>query len=134
MSRKTKRIKQNFENSRTARAELKNVWISPQKTRLVADLIRNKSAVEAIKILTFTRKKAAGLLLGVVESALANAENEASQKDLDINIDNLYISTIYVNKGPVQRRFRPRARGMYNRVNKHTSHILLTLTEKVEEV
>jgi large subunit ribosomal protein L22 len=133
MSRKTKRIKQNFENSRTARAELKNVWISPQKTRLVADLIRNKSAVEAIKILTFTRKKAAGLLLGVVESALANAENEATQKDLELNIENLYISTIYVNKGPVQRRFRPRARGMYNRVNKHTSHILVTLTEKEPE-
>ena len=133
MSRKTKRIKQNFENSKTARAELKNVWISPQKTRLVADLIRNKSAVEAIQILSFTRKKAATLLLGVVESALANAENEANQKGLDINIENLYVSTIYVNKGPVHKRFRPRARGMYNRVNKHTSHILVTLTEKEAE-
>ena len=99
MSQKEKRIKQNFENSRTSRAELNNVWISPQKARLVANLIRNKSAVEAIQILTFTRKKAATLLLGVVESALANAENEASQKELSIDIENLYVSTIYVNKG-----------------------------------
>ena len=130
MSRKEKRIKPNFENSRSARAELNNVWISPQKTRLVANLIRNKSAVEAIQILTFTRKKAADLLLGVVESALANAENEASQKDLSIDIENLYVSSIFVNKGPVHKRYRYRARGMYNRVNKHTSHISVTLSEK----
>jgi large subunit ribosomal protein L22 len=130
MSRKEKRIKQNFENSRSSRAELKNVWISPQKTRLVANLIRNKSAVEAIQILTFTRKKAASLLLGVVESALANAENEATQKEISIDIENLYISSIYVDKGPVHRRYRYRARGMYNRINKHTSHICVTLAEK----
>ena len=130
MSRKEKRIKPNFENSRSARAELNNVWISPQKTRLVANLIRNKSTVEAIQILTFTRKKAADLLLGVVESALANAENEASQKDLSIDIENLYVSSIFVNKGPVHRRYRYRARGMYNRVNKHTSHISVTLSER----
>ena len=130
MSRKEKRKKPNFENSRSARAELNNVWISPQKTRLVANLIRNKSAVEAIQILTFTRKKAADLLLGVVESALANAENEASQKDLSIDIENLYVSSIFVNKGPVHKRYRYRARGMYNRVNKHTSHISVTLSER----
>ena len=130
MSRKEKRIKPNFENSRTARAELKNVWISPQKARLVADMIRNKSAVEAIQILTFTRKKAANLLLGVVESAVSNAENEATLKDLSLEIENLYVSSIYVNKGPVHKRYRMRARGMYNRITKHTSHIYVTLTEK----
>ena len=73
------------------------------KTRLVANLIKNKSLLKQFKSLPSLEKKAADLLLGVVESALANAENEASQKDLSIDIENLYVSSIFVNKGPVHK-------------------------------
>ena len=110
-----------------SRAILRNVWISPQKARLVANLIRGKSVSEAITILTYTRKKAAGIILKLLESAIANAEHEAEQKDTYLDVDDLAITTIFVDKGQVHKRFRPRARGMYNRVNKHTSHITIKL-------
>jgi len=110
-----------------SRAILRNVWISPQKARLVANMIRGKSASEAITILTYTRKKAAAIILKLLESAIANAEHEAEQKDMYLDVDELVISTIFVDKAQVHRRFRPRARGMYNRVKKHTSHITIKL-------
>ena len=110
-----------------SKAILRNVWISPQKARLVANMIRGKSASEALTILTYTRKKAAAIILKLLESAIANAEHEAEQKDTYLDVDELVITTIFVDKAPVQRRFRPRARGMYNRVIKHTSHITIKL-------
>ena len=110
-----------------SKAVLRMARVSPQKARLIADLIRGKRASEAQEMLRFTRKKSAGLFLKLVESAVANAEYKAEKDDEDIDIDDLYIKTVFVDQGPTMRRFRPRARGMANRIHKKTSHLTVVL-------
>ena len=75
----------------------------------------------------FTRKKSATLFLKLVESAVANAEYKAEKSDADVDIDDLFIKTVFVDQGPSIRRFRPRARGMANRIHKKTSHLTVIL-------
>ena len=108
------------------KATLRFLRVSPRKTRLVADLIRGKSVDEAIYTLTVTRRAASEPLRKLVESARANAE------DLDdtIDLDGLYIKTVYVNEGPTLKRFRPRAMGRATRINKRTSHVTCILEER----
>ena len=98
----------------------RNIRISPRKVRIVADLIRGKSAGEALSILRNTPKAASS----VVEKALRSAENNNN-----MNIDSLYISTIFVDAGPIMKRVHPRARGQAFGILKRTS----TLTVKVSE-
>jgi large subunit ribosomal protein L22 len=103
----------------------KYAHVSPQKARLVADLVRGKHVAEALQILKFTNKKAAGLVRKVIESAIANAENNAGA-----DVDALRVAAICVDEGPVMKRLHARAKGRANRIVKRTSHIRVTVAEK----
>lgn len=103
-------------------AVLKGVRLSPQKARLVADLVRGKKVDQALSILTFCPKKGADIIKKVVESAIANAEHNEGA-----DIDELRISTIYVDKGIVYKRIRARAKGRAGRIIKPTCHITVTV-------
>ena len=107
------------------KASLKYARVGAQKARLVADLVRGKDVNQAVKTLTFLNKKTAGLVKKLIESAVANAEYK---KVMDI--DNLYVKSIWVDQGPVLKRFRPRAQGRAFGVRKKTSHINVVLEEK----
>ena len=102
----------------------RNIRISPRKVRIVANLIRGKKAGEAISILHITPKAASKIIEKCLRSAMANAENNNN-----MNIDNLYISTIFVDAGPIMKRVHPRSRGQAFGIMKRTS----TLTVKVSE-
>lgn len=99
--------------------------ISPQKVRLVADMIRGKDVEAAVNILAFSDKKAASLMKTVLNSAIANAENNEGA-----DIDELKVTAAYVNEGPIMKRMRARAKGRGNRILKRTSHITVTVGEK----
>lgn len=106
-------------------ATAKRLRISPQKARLVVDLVRGKPVSDALDILNFSTQKAAGLVRKVVESAIANAENNAGA-----DVDELKISEIYVNEGLTMKRIKPRAKGRADRIFKRTSHITVTVTDE----
>jgi large subunit ribosomal protein L22 len=108
-----------------AKAVAKYVRISPQKARLVVDLVRGKKVEEAQKVLTFTPKKAAGLVGKVLKSALANA---TQNPNIDEKI--LFIKAIYVDGGPSLKRWRARAQGRAAGIKKRTSHITVILDEQ----
>lgn len=110
-----------------AKATAKEVRISPRKARLVIDLVRDKEIAKAFGILRNTPKKAAGIIEKVLNSAVANAENNHNMIP-----DELYISEAYVNEGPTMKRFKPRAMGQATPVNKRTSHITVKVKEKKE--
>jgi len=99
-------------------AVVKGVHLSPQKARLVADMVRGKKVDQALNILTFCPKKGADIIKRVVESAIANAEHNEGA-----DIDELKVNTIYVDKGMVMKRIRPRAKGRAGRITKPTCHI-----------
>jgi len=98
-------------------AKLRGAAISAQKTRLVADLIRGKSVAHALNILNFS-KKAAVLVKKALESAIANAEHNNS-----LDVDDLKVTTIYVDEGTSLKRIMPRAKGRADRITKRTCHI-----------
>lgn len=106
------------------KAFLKNYRQSPRKVRLIADLVRGKSAVDALTTLQFVDKRAAGPFAKVIQSAVANA------KDQGKNPEKLFVKTVSVDKGTNLKRFMPRARGSASRINKRNSHILIELGEK----
>ncbi len=108
-----------------ATAKARFIRISPQKARLVADTIRGKNVEDAITTLRFTPKKGARILRKVLESAVANA----SQND-SIDIDTLFVKTIFIDGGPMLKRIRPRAMGRASRILKRTSHITVVLDEQ----
>ncbi|KUJ00794.1 MULTISPECIES: 50S ribosomal protein L22 [Vibrio] len=99
--------------------------ISPQKARLVADLIRGKSVDQALEILTFSNKKAADLVKKVLESAIANAEHNEGA-----DIDDLSVAKIFVDEGPVMKRIMPRAKGRADRILKRSSHITVVVADR----
>jgi large subunit ribosomal protein L22 len=104
------------------RASLRGVRLSAQKGRLVADQIRGLSVGKALNVLAFSPKKGAGIIKKVLESAIANAEHNDGA-----DIDELKVTTIYVEKGTVLKRFTARAKGRGNRITKPTCHIFLTV-------
>lgn len=106
------------------RAVAKYMRISPQKARLVADMVRNKPVDEALMILKFTPKKGARFISKTLRSAVANAENSEM-----MDMDGLYIKSIFVDEGPRLKRWRPRAMGRATRIIKRTSHITIVLAE-----
>ncbi|SEU30807.1 50S ribosomal protein L22 [Paenibacillus sp. NFR01] len=108
-----------------AKAHARSVRISARKAKLVVDLIRGKQVGEAIAILRHTPKSASPVVEKLLNSAIANAEHNYS---MDVN--NLFVSEIFVNQGPTMKRFRPRAMGRASRINKRTSHITLVVSEK----
>ncbi len=99
--------------------------ISAQKARLVADQIRGESIEKAFNILNFSTKKSAVLIKKVLDSAVANAENNEGA-----DIDSLFVEKIYVDVGPTMKRLRARAKGRANRILKRTSHITVLVGEK----
>lgn len=108
-----------------AKAIAKYVRISPLKVNFICKEIRGKQVDEALTILRFTPKKGAKELEKVLNSAIANAEN-----NLDLDRDSLYITEAYANDGPQLKRWRPRARGMAFPILKRTSHIGVVVTEQ----
>jgi len=105
-------------------AKLSNAKISAQKVRLVANQIRNLPVERALDILTFSNKKAAGLIKKLLESAIANAEHNDGA-----DIDELTVTTIFVDEGPTAKRWRARAKGRGNRILKRSSHITVAVAE-----
>ena len=108
-----------------SKARLSYARLSPQKTRLVVDMVRGKAVQEAMNILKFSPQKAAAIVSTLVTSAVANAE----QKGVS-DLDRLFIKEIMVDQGPVLKRFLPRAQGRATKIRKPTSHILVVLAEK----
>lgn len=106
-------------------AKLRHARISAQKARLVVDKIRDVSVEKALNILQFSKKKAAVLIRRVLTSAIANAEHNNG-----MDIDELYISSVYVDEGPMMKRTQARAKGRGNRILKRTSHIIVNVAEK----
>jgi large subunit ribosomal protein L22 len=104
------------------KAILKGVRLSEQKGRLVADLIRGKKVDAALNILAFSPKKGATIIKKVLESAIANAEHNDGA-----DIDELKITSIYVEQGTTLKRFSARAKGRGNRISKGTCHIYVTV-------
>ena len=104
------------------KAIVRGVRLSADKGRLVADMIRGKKVDQALNILHFTQKKAAGIIKKAVESAVANAEHNDGA-----DIDELKIKSIYVEQGAVLKRFSARAKGRGNRISKGTCHIYVTV-------
>jgi large subunit ribosomal protein L22 len=103
-------------------AKLYGVRLSAQKGRLVADQVRGLKVDKALNVLAFSPKKGAAIIKKVLESAIANAEHNDGA-----DIDTLKISTIFVEKGPVLKRFTARAKGRGNRIVKPTCHVFLTV-------
>ncbi len=106
-------------------AKLKHARISPQKCRLVADQVRGLPVERALQVLSFSPKKAAGIIKKVLESAIANAEHNEGA-----DIDELKVKTIFIDQGPTMRRWSPRAKGRVNHIIKRTSHITVMVGEK----
>ncbi|MDA9832661.1 50S ribosomal protein L22 [Gammaproteobacteria bacterium] len=105
-------------------AKSKNVRSSAQKTRLLADLIRNMPIANAIDALSFSDKKAAVFVLKTLNSAIANAEN-----NFDLDVDDLRIKSVCVDEGRTMKRMKPRAKGRSNRILKRMCHVMVVLTD-----
>ena len=104
------------------KAVAKFVRIAPRKARLVADEVRGKSVPEAVSILQFTNKRAAGIVGDVIKSAAANAEHND-----DADVDELIVRDVRVDEGPTIKRYRARAMGRATMIRKRTSHISVVL-------
>jgi large subunit ribosomal protein L22 len=111
-----------------AQAILRNVRVSPRKLNLVAGLIRNRSAQDAVATLTFSKRRIAQQVKKVLESAIANAENNHQ-----LDVDRLVVSRAEVGKSVVMRRFQARGRGRAARVEKWFSHLKIVVAERSQE-
>ena len=111
----------------TITAKSKYIRQSPYKLRLVLNLIRGLPVSEALDILKFTKRKASDEITKVIQSAMANAEN-----NFGLNSNDLYISKAIADEGPTLKRFRPRARGRAGRINKRPSHLIIELASTGE--
>lgn len=106
-------------------AKLKGARMSAQKARLVADQIRGKSVESALEILQFSGRKGADIIKKVLESAIANAEHNDGA-----DVDELKVSTIFVDEGMTMKRIKPRAKGRADRIFKRSCHITVKVAEK----
>ena len=109
-----------------AKAIARYVRVSPQKARLVVDLIRGRKAEEAVHLLQFTQKRVAADVAKLLQSAIANA----SDRELGLDVDALYVTWAVVNDGPRQKRIRPAPMGRAYRYQRRTSHIELRVGER----
>jgi large subunit ribosomal protein L22 len=105
-------------------AKLSNAPLSAQKARLVGDQIRGMAVDKALNTLKFSSKKAATIIKKILESAIANAEHNEG-----IDIDDLKVSTVFVNEGATMKRFKARAKGRANHILKRTCHITICVAE-----
>src|SRR6267154_2706881 len=112
--------------SKQAKAEARYLRVSPQKARLVVDLIRGLQAGKALTTLRTTNKRIAPTIENVLQSAIANATN----RNDGVDVDQLFISEAYVNEGPRMKRVRPAPMGRAYRYQRRMSHIVIKVTEK----
>ena len=110
-------------------AMAKHVRMSPQKVRLVVDLIRGRRAEDALHILQFTMKRASRDVEKVLRSAIANAERKAEDAGASLDVDHLYVSNCYVNEGSRWKRLRPAPMGRAFRYQRRTAHIVVGVAE-----
>ena len=113
-----------------ATATLRYLKASPQKVRLIVDLVRGKKVEEALQILRFTKKTAAKDLEKLVRSAVANAENKENAPD----VDDLVVSKIYVNEGPREKRVQPAPMGRAYQIQKRKAHVTVHVSDEVKAV
>lgn len=106
-------------------AKLKGAGMSAQKARLVADQIRGQSVEHALDVLTFSNKKGAAVIKKILESAIANAEHNEGA-----DVDELRVSTVFVDEGLTMKRIRPRAKGKADRILKRTCHITVKVADQ----
>ncbi len=109
-----------------ARAEARYIRTSPQKARLVVDLIRGQKAGDAINILRTTNKRIAPSVEKVLRSAIANAENRSN----DVDVDKLFVTEAYVNEGPRMKRVRPAPMGRAYRYQRRLAHIIVMVGDR----
>lgn len=109
-------------------ASLRRAMISPQKARLVADLIRGRSVNDAVSLLEFSPQKSASIFKKLLLSAVANAEDRMDQFDEYFDIDELKVKTVFVDEGMRLKRLKPRAKGRADRIVKRTSHLTVQVS------
>ncbi len=117
-------------DTREFRAEAKFQRVSPQKARLVLDLIKGRRVEEALQTVAFTKKGVAPLVEKVLRSAIQNANYLSEEKGLDIDVDNLFVKTAIANDGPRLKRIRPAPMGRAFRYQRRTSHISISVAER----
>jgi large subunit ribosomal protein L22 len=115
------------------RAQARFMRVSPQKARLVLDLIKGRRAEDALNTLAFTKKRVAATVEKLLRSALENANYLSSEKGLDVDVDNLYVKHAVANDGPRMKRIRPAPMGRAYRYVRRIAHIELVLAERGQD-
>jgi large subunit ribosomal protein L22 len=118
--------------TREFRAEAKFQRVSPQKARLVLDLIKGRGVEEALNTVAFTKKAVAPLVEKVLRSALQNANHLSQEQGLDVDLDNLYVKRAVANEGPRMKRIRPAPMGRAYRYQRRLSHIQIAVAERAQ--
>src|SRR6201996_5185831 len=121
------------EKIREFRAEAKFQRASPQKARLVLDLIKGRGPEETLNTVTFTKKAVAPLVEKVLLSALQNANYLSQEQGLDVDVDNLYVKNAIANEGPRMKRIRPAPMGRAYRYQRRLAHIVISVAERKQE-
>ncbi len=117
-------------DTREFRAEARFQRVSPQKARLVLELIKGRRVEEALQTVAFTKKGVAPLVEKVLRSALQNANYLSQEQGLDVDVDNLYVKTAVANDGPRMKRIRPAPMGRAFRYQRRLAHILISVAER----
>jgi large subunit ribosomal protein L22 len=117
-------------DTREFRAEARFQRVSPQKARLVLELIKGRRVEEAINTIMFTKKGVAPLVEKVLRSAVQNANYLSEEQGLDVDVDNLYVKTAVANDGPRMKRIRPAPMGRAYRYQRRLSHIVISVAER----
>lgn len=112
-----------------ARAVVRHIHMSPRKMRVVVNMVRGERVEEALNVLRFMPKKAAGIIVKALESAAANAEDKSGG---EVDIDSLTVKRIYVDGGPIIKRWMPRAMGRATRLNHRTSHLTVVVSDDLD--
>src|SRR5271168_1068741 len=116
--------------TREFKAQARFQRVSPQKARLVLELIKGRSVEEALNTVTFTKKSVAPMVEKVLRSALQNANYLSQEQGLDVDVDNLYVKTAIANDGPRMKRIRPAPMGRAYRYQRRLSHIVISVAER----
>ena len=118
------------EKTREFRAEARFQRVSPQKARLVLDLIKGRGVEEALTVAAFTKKRIAPVIHKLLTSAVDNAKYLSGEQGLDIDVDNLYVKQALANEGPRMKRIRPAPMGRAFRYQRRLTHIILSVAER----
>lgn len=118
--------------TREFRAEARFQRVSPQKARLVLDLIKGRGVEEALNTVAFTKKAVAPLVEKVLRSAIQNANHLSQEQGLDVDLDSLYVKSAIANEGPRMKRIRPAPMGRAYRYQRRISHIAISVAERAQ--